>query len=92
MDLYQAVIRTPKVPPARLVPPRLSLPQSINKRGKGTGEWVEDRQGGGLHLEVFSLSCSHLYTQGEKKKKKKVSVTKGNTTTPGIHRPQHEEG
>lgn len=47
--------------------------------------WVGEE--GGIHLKVFNSSCSHLYTQ-----KKSNGDRGGNTTTPGIHGPRHEEG
>ena len=55
----------------------LFLLLSINKGGNRTW-WVGWRKDGwGLHLKVFILSCSHLYTQEKKKEKKKVMVTEG---------------
>lgn len=90
----QAVNRTPKVPPAcLLLPPCLFVLLSVNEGGNRTGKWVEDKMvRGGLHLKVFNSSCSHICTRKKKNKIKKITVTEGNTTTPGIHGPQHEEG
>lgn len=61
------------------------LPLSINKGGNRTGEWVEDRW-------VGSPSKSFQFVMFTSVHAKKVMVTKGNTTTPGIHGPQYEEG
>lgn len=47
---------------------------------------MEDRWVGGIHLKVFNF---FKFTSVHAKK---VMVTEGNTTTPGIHGPQHEAG
>lgn len=43
---------------------------------------------GGVSIYKFSIHHVHICTR----KKNKATVTEGNSTTPGIHGPQHKEG
>lgn len=43
---------------------------------------------GGVSIYKFSIHHVHICTR----KKNKATMTEGNSTTPGIHGPQHEEG
>ena len=77
MDLFQAVMRTPKVPPACLPLPSLFLLKSVNKGGNRTGKswWRTDRWG--LHLSFqFMFTSVHAKKKKRKKNKKKKEEKK----------------
>lgn len=68
----------------------LFLPLSINQGGNRSGEWVLDRWVGSPSKSFQFIMFTSVH--GKNKTKNKAMVTEGNSTTPGIHGPQHEEG